>query len=101
MYTIQLANGTQLKDLTLNGNNFISDTIIEDSVFKDNLSTVTITDNDTKTTETYKDMVLIQNTSYDGEHSYFILGEQSEEEKTITDLQVAIAEVYEMILGGV
>ncbi len=100
MYTVKLADGTQLKNLTMNGNNFISESIIEDSVFKDNLGTVTITDNDAETSETHKDMVLVQNVSYDGERSWFILGEQSKEEKTITDLQLAIAEVYEMILGG-
>lgn len=100
MYTIQLANGTRLENLTLNGNNYVSESIIEDSVFKGNLGTVTITDNEAGISETHKDMVLIQNTSYDGEHSYFILGDPSEEEKTITDIQVALAEIYEALLGG-
>lgn len=101
MYTVKLKDGTKLERLTLNGNNFIAESIIEDTVFKDNLETVTITDEETGKSETYKDMVLIQNTTYGDGHSWFILGEQSPEDKAITDLQVAIAEVYEMMLGGV
>lgn len=104
MYTITLANGTKLTKLELNGNNYIASSIIKDSVFAGNLGTVTITDGTTSTT--YKDMVLIQNTVYDG-FSWFILAEKTSEdtardvsEKIITDLQMALAEVYELILGG-
>lgn len=101
MYTVKLKDGTELKNLTLNGNNFIAESIIEDTVFKDNLETVTITDEETGTSETHKNMVLVQNVSYDEERSWFILGEESKDDKAITDLQVALAEVYEMMLGGV
>lgn len=101
MYTIKLADGTELKNLELNGNNFIAETTIEDAVFKDNLSKVTFTDDDTQATATYKDMVLIQNTTYGDERSWFILAERDPQEKTVTDLQLALAEVYEMLLGGV
>ena len=34
---ITLQDGTVLANLKLNGNNFISDTIIETSIFEDNL----------------------------------------------------------------
>lgn len=71
MYTITLANGTKLENLELNGNNYIAEGVIEDSVFQDNLSSVTITDGET--TETYTDMVLISN-RVDGGRSWFILG---------------------------
>ncbi len=101
MYTIKLADGTQLKNLTLNGNNFIAESIIDSSVFEGNLGTVTITNGETGVSEIHKDMVLIQNTEYGDGRSWFILGQQSSEEKIITDLQLAIAEVYEMMLGGV
>lgn len=57
MYKITLADGTMLKNLELNGNNYIAEGVIDDAVFKDNLATVTITDG--KTTETYEDMVLL------------------------------------------
>lgn len=111
MYTVELADGTQLENLTLNGNNFIAEGIIESSVFQDNLSTVVITGGETA--ETYHDMVLIQNEPHDG-RSWFILGETSPQDKalaavrkmiesnadSITDVQVALAEIYEMMQGG-
>ena len=100
MYTVELANGTKLEHLELNGNNYVSDSIVEDAVFEGNLSKVVITDEDTQEKQTLKDAVLVQNVSYDGVHSYFILGERSEEEKTTTDIQEALAELYEMLLGG-
>jgi hypothetical protein len=78
MYTITLNNGTKLENLELNGNNYIAEGVIEDSVFQDNLASVTITDG--KTTETYTDMVLISN-RVDGGRSWFILGVNSEKEK--------------------
>ena len=47
MYTITLADGTKLKNLELNGNNYIAEGVIEDSVFEGNLDTVKITDGET------------------------------------------------------
>ena len=111
MYQITLHDGAVLDDLELNGNNFISEKVIDDSVFSGNLDTVTISNGET--TETYTDMKLLSN-RVDGGKSWFILGEKTEQEKTmerlveslsvnaesITDVQLALAEVYEMILGG-
>lgn len=111
MYTITLADGTKLKNLELNGNNYISKTVIEDSVFEGNLDTVKISDG--STTETFTDMRLMSNIVRDG-RSWFVLGEKSAQQKamermeklyttnadSITDVQMALAEVYEMILGG-
>ena len=111
MYNITLADGTVLKNMELNGNNYISECVIDAAVFKDNLATVTITDG--KTTETYEDMVLLSN-RVDGGRSWIVLGEKSAQEKamerinamlssaadSLTDVQMALAEVYEMILGG-
>lgn len=42
MYTITLADGTQLKNLELNGNNYIAPELINSSVFEGNLGKVTI-----------------------------------------------------------
>lgn len=78
MYKITLHDGTVLENLELNGNNYIAEGVIEDSVFADNLATVTITDG--TTTETYKDMVLLSN-RVDGGRSWFILGEKTEQQK--------------------
>ena len=111
MYQITLHDGTVLDELELNGNNFISEKVIDDSVFSGNLDTVTISNGET--TETYTDMKLLSN-RVDGGKSWFVLGEKTEQEKamerllaaltinseSITDVQLALAEVYEMILGG-
>lgn len=78
MYKITLHDGTVLENLELNGNNYIAEGVIEDSVFADNLATVTITDG--TTTETYEDMVLLSN-RVDGGRSWFILGEKTEQQK--------------------
>lgn len=43
-YTITLTDGTKLKDLGLNGNNYISKTEVDESIFELNTDTVTITD---------------------------------------------------------
>lgn len=111
MYTITLHDGTKLENLELNGNNFIAEGVIEDSVFMDNLATVTI--HDGETAETYTDMALVINRVEKG-RSWFVLREKSEQEKameriqsmlasnenSITDIQVALAEVYEIMLTG-
>ncbi len=104
MYTITLNNGTKLENLELNGNNFISNSIINDEVFKDNLKTVTISNENT--TDTYDDMVLIQNQIYENQ-SWFILAEKTPEQKekealltNFTNIELAMAEMYEQLLGG-
>ncbi len=104
MYTITLADGNTIENLTLNGNNYIAQGIIADSVFEGNLSEVTISDG--TNTENYTDMMLVQNKVY-GDNSWFILAEKSELQKkeensmsSITDIQLAMAEIYELILGG-
>lgn len=104
MYTITLSNGTTLPDLVLNGNNFIAPNAIADSVFDGNLGTVTVSDGEKE--DVYADMVLLSNIVRDGK-SWLVLGQKSEEEKrqeaisqSFTDLQLALAEVYEMMLGG-
>ena len=104
MYTIKLYDGTVLENLILNGNNFISDKIILDDVFENNLKKVEISDG--KSTQIYNDMVLVANRVIDGK-SWFILAEKTPEQKekealeaTITDLQLALVELYESLLGG-
>ena len=106
MYKITLADGTELNDLVLNGNNFIAAAAVDDAVFKNNMATVTITNLEDGTAEQIEDGVLLSNIVRDG-CSWIVLGQKSEEEKrletidsTFTDLQMALAEVYEMVLGG-
>lgn len=78
MYTITLNNGTKLENLTLNGNNFISDKIIEDAVFDGNLGRVEISDGE-KTT-VYEDMFLASN-RVDGGKSWIVLLKKTDEMK--------------------
>ena len=58
MYTIKLADGRELTGLTKNGTNFVSNEKVDESIFKDNLSTMTVSDGETE--ETFTDMAFIQ-----------------------------------------
>ena len=108
MYRVTLADGTVLDNLQLNGNNFISQTKIEDSVFEGNLSQVEIFDGET--TETLTDQVLAANRMF-GDECWFILRDKTDVERKeealqailngdatdITNLQLAVVQLYEMI----
>lgn len=102
MYKITFKDGTQLENLELNGNNFISPVILSDAVFEGKLGEVRVFDSETETETVYKDMVLIANRVFDGK-SWFILAEKTEDDKErerITDMELALTELYEMIIGG-
>lgn len=106
MYKITLADGTEIGNLELNGNNYISPTAVDSAVFDGNMSTVTITDADGGDTQQITDGVLLSNIVRDG-RSWLVLAEKSAEQKqqeavdtAVTDLQLALAEVYEMMIGG-
>lgn len=90
MYTITLNDGTVIENLTLNGTNYISDEIIDDSVFEGNLGVVTISDGEK--TETYTDMILLGNLILDNQ-SHFALGEKTEQQKKEEALLKEIAEL--------
>ena len=77
MIKIILNNGNEINNLTLNGNNYISDNILSDGIFTDGLSIVTVVDGDISTE--YKNIKLVQNIVIDGK-SWFILAEKTEEE---------------------
>lgn len=100
MYKITLADDTKLENLELNGNNYIAEGVVDDSVFKDNLSTVTITDG--KETTTYEDMVLLSH-RVDVGRSWIVLGVKSEKEKREEATARKIAELEQamtMLLTG-
>lgn len=97
MYSVKLADGTELTNLELNGNNFISNTIIDDNVFKDNLSKVIITS--PEGVVEYEDMKLIQN-KVCGTESWFILVEKTKEEKDKEALLQLLTDLTEVVLLG-
>ena len=100
MYTIKLYDGTLLENLELNGNNFISDTIIPDTVFENNLKLIEISDGET--TQTLTDQFLAAN-RVENDQSWFVLIDKTPEmkrEEEMTDLQLALVELYESLLGG-
>ncbi len=78
MHRVTLHDGTVLNDLVLNGNNYISDDLIDDATFEDNLETVIIFDGEKS--EAYTDMKLVANQVYEG-RSWFILAEKTAEDK--------------------
>ena len=97
MYKITLADGTELNDLVLNGNNFIAQTAVDDAVFKGNMATVTITNLEDGTTEQIEDGVLLSNIVRDG-CSWIVLGQKTPEQKAeeardkeIAELRLAMA----------
>lgn len=92
----------------MNGTNYVSKEKVDETIFKDNLSTMKVSDGETETT--YTDMVFIQQMEWADGTFYLAFREKTKEEKlvaalnatsnSITDVQVALAEVYEMVLGG-
>jgi len=106
MYKITLSDGTQLDNLELNGNNYIATNEVPDAVFEGKLKTVKIFDKENQTEETLTDVVLVSNRVHEGK-SWFILGQKSERERqeeeinnSLTNIQLALVEVYEMMIGG-
>lgn len=77
IYKITLADGTVIDNLTINGNNFISNETIEASIFEANCCPVTI--NDGTSDEVHENMELVQVTSVEGK-SWFVLRDISEKE---------------------
>ena len=107
-YTITLADGRKLTGLSKNGDNFVSSEKVDETIFKDNLSIMKVSDGETE--ETFENMVFIQQMEWADGTFYLAFREQTPQEKmlaaiaanseSVTDMQLALAEVYEMILGG-
>ena len=92
MYKITLADGTELENLVLNGNNFIARSAVDDAVFADNMATVTITDMESGSTEQIEDGVLLSNIVRDG-CSWIVLGTKTPEQKAQEARDKEIAEL--------
>lgn len=117
MCKITLADGTVIGNLEMNGNNFIStDTSLKISDLEGKLATVTIQYEDEITgdtiTQEMKDVVIDKFEKTPTEVT-FVLNEKTTEQKAaevikkaletdsenIVDLQLAVVELYEMLIG--
>ena len=94
IYKIILGDGTEISNLKLNGNKFISTEKIEESVFADNCSPVTISDGATETVHPNMELVQIVE-QVPGEY-WFVLRDISEEEFARTKMQSDIAYIAMM-----
>lgn len=101
MYTITLPSGTKLENLKLNGNNFVSDTEIDESLFTDLLSEVKIEGSEeSEQSYTMKNVYLLQQVHYDDGY-YFILAEReiSEQEQINANLMLQVAMLTEKLMS--
>lgn len=100
MYTMTLSDGTKLENLELNGNNWISSSKLTEKDFEGKLVKVSATDGEH--TYSFENALLVQIMEIENKY-WFILREKTREEKmeeSITATQVALADVYEQMLGG-
>ncbi len=74
IYVITLANGTEIGNLRLNGNNFISKAPIDATIFEGNCSPVIIRNGESE--EIHENMELVQITPI-GEDYWFVLRDLS------------------------
>lgn len=95
MYTITLADGTVIDNLTLNGNNFISEAQIDPEIFTDNCSPVIISDGEYE--DVHENMELVQIVYTRGAY-WFVLRDISAEELAMIKLQSDI-EYIAMMTG--
>lgn len=98
MYTITLADGQKIENLDKNGDNFVSKTKVDESIFENNLTKVTVSDGET--TETYRNVEFIQQMPWSDGTYYLAFRVVDGTEKSITDIEMALVDVYEMLLGG-
>lgn len=99
MYTITLHDGTEIKNLSLNGNSFISATPLDESLFAGNLQTVRITGTDMDETHDNMELVSIWQ---DGGKYWFVLRELSaqelKEQRMLADITALASATDDMIL---
>jgi hypothetical protein len=97
MYSVKLADGTEIKNLELNGNNFIYDTIIDETLFENNLDKVTIIDEDGNVEELKNAKVIFTKVL---DKQSFILIEKTKEEIEKETLYQLLTDLTEVVLLG-
>ena len=93
MYSIKLNDGTEIKNLELNGNNFIPETL-DKTIFENNLEKVIVTDDDGNEEERFNQKVQFAKI---GDAETFILRNKTKEEELL-ELLADLTEV--VLLGG-
>lgn len=96
IYVITLADGTEIGNLGLNGNNFISKTPIDAMIFEGNCSPVIISDGENE--EVHDHMELVQITPVEEDY-WFVLRDISTEELDKIKMQSDIE--YVAMMAGV
>lgn len=90
--TMTLADGTQLKNLTLNGTNYVSQTKLTEADFEGKLQTVTISDGETE--QVLNNCQLVQIAKVGSEY-WFVLYEMTVDEyrqlKMMADIEYIAA----------
>ena len=79
MITLTLSDGRQITDLKQNGNNYISDTKIDESIFDNNLETLIISDGENETV--MHNAYFVQQVTYDdGKNWWLCFAEKTKEQ---------------------
>lgn len=97
MYSVKLTNGVEIKDLELNGNNFISNTLIDESIFENNLDEISIIDDKGNIEELNNAKVIFTKVL---DKQSFILIEKTKEEIENETLYQLLADLTETVLLG-
>lgn len=99
MYKIKLYDGREITNLKKNGTNFVSATKIDESIFKNNLKTMIVTDEENKETE-YHNVELIQQVQYaDGWYLAFMEKNISEQDRINAQIMLQIAQLKAQVNG--
>lgn len=100
MVKLQFPNGTVIENLELNANTFISKEKVDESLFSDIISELTVVKDDNNTSIMHNVVFVTQYQC--GDEWYLALREMTKEElkkkelmDSITELQLAIVEMYE------
>lgn len=98
IYTVTLSDGSKLENLTLNGNNFISTTAVEEGQFEGKLKSVTIADSEGKE-EKHENMFLVQVSHPSDSEWWFILADKAEGQIKQERFEQSIASLTDMMMS--
>jgi len=96
MYSIKLNDGTEIKNLELNGNNFIPESL-DKNIFENNLEKVIVTDDDGNEEERFNQKVQFAKI---GDAKTFILLDKTKDEIEKETLYQLLADLTEVVLLG-